>query len=43
MQYAWDKRVRFAVTGFLMRYRNLVYSSSFDDANDVDGNPLDDG
>jgi iron complex outermembrane receptor protein len=40
VQYAWDKRVRLAFTGFLMRYRNLVYSSTFDDATNVDGNSL---
>lgn len=40
VQYARDKRVRFAATGFLMRYRNLVYSNSFDDTNNVDGNAL---
>jgi iron complex outermembrane receptor protein len=40
VQYAWDKRVRFALTGFVMKYRNLVYSSTFDDVGDVDGNAL---
>jgi iron complex outermembrane receptor protein len=39
VQYAWDRRVRVGLTGFLMRYRNLVYSSTFDDENDVDGSP----
>ncbi len=39
VQYVWDKRVRLGLTGFLMRYRDLVYSSTFDDLDDVDGSP----
>jgi iron complex outermembrane receptor protein len=39
VQYLWDKRVRAQLTGFLMRYRNLVYSNTVDDVTDTDSNP----
>jgi iron complex outermembrane receptor protein len=31
--------VRAQLTGFLMHYRNLVYSNTMDDVTDIDGNP----
>jgi iron complex outermembrane receptor protein len=40
VRYALDRRLRVALTGFLMRYKDLVYSYAFDDLDDVDGNPL---
>jgi iron complex outermembrane receptor protein len=39
VQYLWDRRVRAQLTGFLMHYRNLVYSNTMDDVTDIDGNP----
>jgi iron complex outermembrane receptor protein len=40
VQYLWDARVRAGLTAFLMEYEDLVYSYTFDDVNDIDGNPL---
>lgn len=40
VQYVWDKRLRLALTGFQMNYRNLVYSHTYDDVADIDNNPV---
>lgn len=39
VQYLFDRRVRFGLTGYQMDYDDLVYGTRYDDVNDIDNNP----